>query len=84
MASRENAMKRILPLIAAPQGIPLRVVNVDIRGRGPSRRLLEIGIIPGTIIRIVTKTTGPIIIEVRGSLFAIGKGHARRIYVEVI
>ena len=49
-----------------------------------SRRLLEIGITPGTIIRIINKNTGPIILEVRGSIFAIGRGHARKIYVEVL
>jgi len=76
-------MNRVIPLISAPQGVPLRVITIK-GGWGMSRRLLEIGITPGTIIRIINKNTGPIILEVRGSIFAIGRGHARKIYVEVL
>ena len=82
MAPRET-MNKIIPLIAAPPGISLRVISIE-GGWGISRRLLEIGITPGTIVKIISKDAGPIVLEVRGTVFAIGRGHARKIYVEVL
>ncbi len=76
-------MNRVIPLLVAPPGVSLRVVSIE-GGWGISRRLLEIGITPGTIIRVLSKDAGPIILEVRGTIFAIGRGHAKKIYVEVL
>jgi len=73
-----------IPLSDAPEGVELQVVAVDARGWGRIRRLLEIGLTPGTRIRIVSRAPGPIIVEVRGTRFALGRGHARRVLVEVL
>ncbi len=77
-------MGKILPLSLAPESVPLKVVEVRVRGRGQSRRLLEIGIVPGAIIKIITKAPGPLVIEVNGARFALGWGHANRVFVEVL
>ncbi len=74
----------IVPLSEAPEGVDLRVVSVDARGWGRVRRLLEIGLTPGAKVRVISRAPGPVIIEVRGARFALGRGHAQRVYVEVL
>jgi len=54
-------------------------------GRGPMKRLADLGILVGSRIKVVRKAPfgGPIEIEVNGSRFMIGRGLAERILVEV-
>jgi len=49
------------------------------------RRLQELGLTPGTKIRVLRKAPmgGPIEISVRGSCLAIGRGMSRHVFVEV-
>ena len=57
---------------------------VDLRGgRGPVRRLTELGIIPGVTVKLVSDsgTFGPVIVRVGDSKFGIGRGMARRVLV---
>ena len=52
-------------------------------GREFNRRLASIGILPGTEVTLVRRgATGPVIIEVRGSQFVLGRGMAQRVLVE--
>ncbi len=73
-----------IPLSEAPEGVLLKVVAVETRGWGQTRRLLEIGLTPGALVKVVSRAPGPVIVEVRGARFALGRGHARRILVEVL
>jgi len=59
---------------------------VDIRGgRGLVRRLLELGFTPGTRVKVLkTSSPGPVLVEVRKSRIAIGRGVAMKILVEVV
>ena len=70
-----------VPLTALPPGARGRVVGLA-GGYGAVRRLLEMGITPGTIIEVVQVLPGPIVVRVRGSLVAIGRGLAQKILVE--
>ncbi|MFP4465494.1 MAG: ferrous iron transport protein A [Candidatus Goldiibacteriota bacterium] len=45
-------------------------------------RLNTMGIIPGTDIKIVHESKGPVIIEARGSRIALGRGMVSKIEVE--
>ena len=74
------------------QRIPLAMVSpgevvtlVDIRaGRGLTRRLADMGLVPGTKVKVVNnQVPGPIIVEVRGSKLVFGHGIAQKIAVEV-
>ena len=60
------------------------VMVVDIRaGRGLTRRLTDMGLIPGTTIRVITShMPGPILIDLRGSRLVLGHGIAQKIMVE--
>ncbi|MEM2505385.1 MAG: FeoA family protein [Candidatus Bathyarchaeia archaeon] len=53
-------------------------------GRGLVTRLAEMGITPGTRIRIVRRigNRGPVEVYVRGSILALGWGIARKIMVK--
>jgi len=73
-----------IPLSCAPRGVRLKVVDILARGRGQIRRLMEIGLVPGSTLVLISNELGPIIIEVKGARFALGRGIANRIMVEVL
>ena len=55
------------------------------RGRGFHKRLLDMGLTPGTRVTVVRSAPfrGPIEILVRGSRLALGRGMAERVFVEM-
>jgi len=72
--------------------IPLAMVNsgetvtlVSIRaGWGLTRRLADMGLIPGMRLRVINRqASGPIIIDVRGSRLVLGHGMAQKILVKM-
>ncbi|MGB9856753.1 MAG: FeoA family protein [Dictyoglomaceae bacterium] len=52
-------------------------------GRGRILRLAELGIIPGEEIILVQKSFGPVIIKIKDTNLALGRGIAQNILVEV-
>jgi DtxR family Mn-dependent transcriptional regulator len=54
------------------------------QGRVFEKRLMDMGLTPGTRIRVVKSAPfhGPVEIHVRGSRLALGRGMAERIFVE--
>lgn len=57
----------------------------SVRGWGMKRRLMDMGLTPGTKINVVKSAPfhGPLEIYVRGFTLAIGRGMANNIFVEV-
>lgn len=55
------------------------------RGWGFERRLMDMGLTPGTRVTVVKSAPfhGPLEILVRGSRLALGRGMAERIFVEI-
>jgi len=73
-----------MPLALVSPGDEVTVVNVR-AGFGLSRRLADMGLTPGTQIRVVnSQMHGPVLIEFRGSKLALGRGIAQKIMVEVV
>ncbi len=78
-----------MPLSFAPKGVPLRVLGLYC-GRGLARRLMNMGIIPGRLLRVIKSGgPGPLIIELLTGLqgnprFALSFGIASKIMVEVV
>jgi len=65
----------------ATTGQKVRVVAVH-GGWGIRRRLAEMGLNPGETIRVVqSDMSGPMVVAVRGSRLALGRGMAHRIEV---
>jgi len=55
-------------------------------GLGVARRLADMGIVPGTIIRVVRRNAlrGPVEVEVRGTRLLLGRGIASKVLVEPV
>jgi len=53
-------------------------------GRGCVNKLASMGIIPGEVVRVINTGSGPVMVEVKGSRVAIGRGVAMKIYGEEI
>ena len=53
-------------------------------GASASKRILDLGLCPGTMIRVTNSAPfdGPVEVSVRGTSVAIGRGLADRIFVE--
>jgi len=86
-------MERIeLPLTALRDGESGTVISIRTgygrsRGRcvGFENRLMDMGLTPGTKVKVVKSAPfhGPLEVIVRDSRLALGRGMAERIYVEV-
>lgn len=60
------------------------VLNNISYGLNLKKKLQDMGLTPGVKFSIISKTnSGPIIIEVRGSRLALGRGIAEKIDVEI-
>ncbi|HIQ10434.1 MAG TPA: ferrous iron transport protein A [Pyrodictium sp.] len=71
----------MVPLSLLPTGSRARIV--DIRGGyGFRRKLFEMGLTPDTIVEVLANSRGPILVRVRGTVIAIGRGMAHKILVE--
>jgi ferrous iron transport protein A len=74
-------MSNEYPLSMAPEGKPLRVISIR-AGRELSKRLQELGLNEESIISVVGRQpSGPLILQVNHSRFALGRGMAMRIMV---
>lgn len=70
------------PLVELPVGQTARVVAVTGPGRGVRLRLRTLGLRPGACLRLLSRGPGgPVLVEVDGCCFALGRGIARRILV---
>ncbi|MCK4697363.1 MAG: ferrous iron transport protein A [Dehalococcoidia bacterium] len=72
--------------------LPLAMINpseevtvAEIRGgRGLVRRLADMGLTPGTTLKVInSQMPGPILIDLRGSRLVLGHGVALKIMVEI-
>ena len=69
------------PLGKAPSGTPLRVAAMD-GGQAFRMRLAAMGIRIGTELQVVQRqAAGPLIVALRGTRIAIGRGMLDRIHV---
>jgi Fe2+ transport system protein FeoA len=89
---RRSLERREVPLTALRDGQTgiLTSIKADLgRGRGKGwgfeRRLMDMGLTPGTKVTVVKSAPfhGPLEILVRGSRLALGRGMAERIFVEI-
>ena len=70
------------PLVDCPRNCDacLRCLKVD---RCVIHRLRELGLTPGTEVRVVQDAGGPMLLSVRGSRVALGRDLAEKLWVEV-
>lgn len=73
----------ITRLSLVERGRVVRIVSIE-AGMGLARRLMEMGMFVGSIVTVVEQSYGHVIVDVRGARFALGRGMANKIVVEVI
>jgi ferrous iron transport protein A len=78
----QAALPTPIPLSMALARQPLRLVEIR-AGRELTHRLTELGLTPGVVLSIVQDAGGPLLISVRGSRIAIGRGLAHKLLVTV-
>jgi Fe2+ transport system protein FeoA len=69
-----------IPLSRAATGQPLRLVSID-AGKKLTHRLTELGLTPGVELLVVHDSGGPLLLSVRDSRVAIGRGMASKLQV---
>jgi len=67
-------------LTQATIGQPLLLIRID-GGKDVTRRLVELGLTPGVKLRLIQDSGGPVILAVRDSRIALGRGMANKIIV---
>jgi Fe2+ transport system protein FeoA len=79
-APRETAQPSIADLEEGEKAVVLSALG----GAGVKRRLAEMGLTPGTELKVRRKCAfhGPVEIEVRGVCLGLGYGLARKIFVQ--
>jgi Fe2+ transport system protein FeoA len=70
-----------LPLAMVGTGQVVKLVRVA-AGRILTRRLAELGLTPGVQLEILQDQGGPLLLAVRDSRLALGRGMAHKIIVE--
>ena len=85
---RRNSKRHEVPLTALRAGEAGTVTSIRAghgRGRVFEKRLMDMGLTPGTRVTVVKSAPfhGPLEILVRGSRLALGRGMAERIFVEI-
>jgi ferrous iron transport protein A len=72
----------VLSLLSLQIGEKGKIVKIS-GGRGACKRLNELGLIPGTVIEVVNKiSSGPVMIKVKGSKLALGRGLAAKVFLD--
>ena len=73
----------ICPLTMAPIGQDVRLCQ-SCSGRRVARRLAELGLTPGVSLRVVQDAGGPLLLSVRNSRVALGRGIADKLKVQIL
>jgi len=72
--------KNSIPLTEAPIGCLLTLATIQ-GGQKFRRRLVELGLTPGISLKVLQDSGGPLILAVRDSRLAIGRGMAEKMTV---
>ncbi|MBN1264296.1 MAG: ferrous iron transport protein A [Anaerolineales bacterium] len=74
----------IITLSKAASGQQVKLISID-AGRGLTHRLAELGLTPGVELSVVqADRSGPVLVSVRGSRIALGRGMAHKLKIEPI
>jgi len=75
--------KKAISLIDLPLGKTAIIFQIK-SGQAACKRLSELGLIPGVRVELVNRiTSGPVMIRVKGSKLALGRGLAQKVMVVI-
>jgi Fe2+ transport system protein FeoA len=85
---KRNSKRQEVPLTAlkaGQSGIVISITDGHGKGWGFGKRLMDMGLTPGTRVTVVKSAPfhGPFEILVRGSRLVLGRGMVERIFVEI-
>ncbi|MFH1662592.1 MAG: FeoA family protein [Chloroflexota bacterium] len=70
-----------MPLSTVPSGKQVQIVNIE-AGWGLQRRLADMGLTPGLKVMVISsQKPGSVVLDVRGSRLALGRGISHKIIV---
>lgn len=72
--------KNPIPITEARSGVTMQLVKIQ-GGKQIIRRLVELGLTPGVNLRKLQDTGGPVILAIRDSRIALGRGMAEKLFV---
>ena len=72
-----------IPLSQAPEGRRMELVDI-VAGKRLKHRLAEMGLTPGVEMTILQDAGGPLLVSVRDSRVAIGRGMAQKLLVRLL
>ncbi len=72
-----------IPLTHIPVGKLVRLVEIK-GGREITHRLVEMGLTPGVEFKILQDAGGPLLLAIRDSRIALGRGMAFRVLVQMV
>jgi Fe2+ transport system protein FeoA len=72
-----------LPLTMVAPGESVKLVRIA-AGHRLRRRLTELGLIPGVELKIMQAEGGPLLLAVKDTRLALGRGMAHKIFVEAV
>ena len=75
-------MSVAIPLSMLSEGMEGRIISIT-GGRGLIRRLADLGFNPGTKVKVLRASKGPMILLLRDSRICVGSGVALKILVSV-
>jgi len=78
--NKSISSQEAVSLAMVEAGTMVRLVSVQ-GGRELRSRLADMGLVPGTELRVIRNTGGPFIIAVKESRLALGRGMAQKILV---
>ena len=81
--NHEHDHEPVCPLTLAPVGQDLRLCQLC-KGRKMARRLAELGLTPGVCLRVVQDAGGPLLVSVRNSRVALGRGIADKLLEQIM
>lgn len=81
--SSTQSSTQAFPLILADEGERVRIQTLQ-GGKGLAKRLTELGLNPGTEVRIVARQGGGLVVARGETRLALGGGMASKILVEAI
>jgi len=72
----------VVDLGSLPPGTRAKLIDI-VAGRGLRERLLQMGLVPGTVIEVVQRFGGIIVIRFRNTTLTVSRGIAKKILVSV-
>ncbi|WP_041438290.1 FeoA family protein [Thermodesulfobium narugense] len=74
---------RVIPLVLAKENSEYEIIGIR-GGCGLRAKLLEMGFIPGSKVKLLSNSNGPLIVAINSSRYTMCKGFASKILIKEV